>query len=120
MPDDTHLQRHPGEYHIRRQSQTLILVPLLSVSATDEPPPPRRLELGRGDCQAADTGMGGVKIEPLTSEGQGSTRQETRDDSVPGVLFLTVSLDGTVKRREQPSPNTKVSSEDGRSSFNRG
>lgn len=53
----------------------------------------------------------------LTSDCQTASGQESRDDSVPWILFLSVTLDGAVKRREHSSPDTKVSSQHWRSGF---
>lgn len=49
----------------------------------------------------------------LTSQSEGAASAETGHDGVPWVLLLPVSLDGAVKRREQTTPDTKVTAEDG-------
>jgi hypothetical protein len=57
---------------------------------------------------------------PAPSDGQGATGEETRNDGVPGVFSLTHGLDGTVKRGEQPTPDTKVTPDNGRTGLDGG
>jgi hypothetical protein len=54
-----------------------------------------------------------------TSHRQRSTRQEPRNDGIVRILLLPVPLNRTIKAREQSSPNSKVSSDDGRAGFDR-
>ena len=61
---------------------------------------------------------GRVKREgTLTSCGKTSTSKEAGDDTIPHVLLLPVALNGTVERREHPTPDTEVTASDGSSSL---
>lgn len=92
-------------------------------------------DLGPAVCQLKSGGRGARKLRStrripdyrpdaaryaskLTTESKSSTSHETRDDGVPGVLLLPVALDGTVKGREQSTPDTEVSTENGSTSLN--
>lgn len=81
---------------------------------------------GDGDSKTFDDG------EEDTSEGsrsqgdlgaatgsQDSARQESRSNRVPGILLLTDTLHSTVKRREETSPDGKVSSQNWSASLQR-
>ena len=50
----------------------------------------------------------GVTGDVLTSCGKTSTSKEAGDDTIPHVLLLPVALNGTVERREHPTPDTEV------------
>jgi len=53
------------------------------------------------------------------AHGEGASREETGDDSIPGVLLLPYSLDSAVVCVEKTSPDTKVAAEHGGARFDR-
>lgn len=77
-----------------------------------------RHHLGKGNTDTFDNGQqngtangtvpGGLVP---TSNGQRATSEETRNDGIVWILLLADALDGTVKRREQATPYTKVAAE---------
>jgi hypothetical protein len=58
-------------------------------------------------------------ISSHTSRSKASTREETRDDAVPGVLLLSVALDGAVKSREHATEHAEVAARNGSSCLDR-
>lgn len=54
-----------------------------------------------------------------TTGSQATTRQESRSDRVPRVLLLTDALHRTVERGEESTPDSKVSTQDWGTSFQR-
>jgi hypothetical protein len=56
----------------------------------------------------------------LTAGSQAATSHETGDNAVPCVLLLPPALDGAIERGEHATPNTKVATRNGRTSFDGG
>ena len=64
------------------------------------------------NTQKTGTGDGTVPgVSPATSYGQTATGEKPGNDCVPGILPPPDGLDGTVKRGKQPTPNTKVTTD---------
>lgn len=71
------------------------------------------------DTKQTSTSDGGVScVSPATSNGKGTTSEETCNDSVEWILSLSDTLHSTVKSGEQTTPDTKITTDNWSTSLN--
>lgn len=76
--------------------------------------------LGEGNAHTLDDGQQHCATNSTiprrlvtSSDSQGATCEKTGDDGIVWILLLADALDGAVKGREQTTPDTKVTTQDG-------